>query len=98
MEILVVIGIIVVVLLGLWFFRLFGYRDGVIRIELDDRYSDRNDFILAVKDELEKRGMNVRYKGDANFIINDVEYMFQEINHPIAGIPVQRALLEKIIE
>jgi hypothetical protein len=97
MEILVVIVITVVVfLLGVWLFRIYGYRSGVIRVELDDRYSDRNEFILAVQNELENRGMDVSYQGDGIFIIDESEYMFQEVNHPIAGIPVQRALLEKI--
>lgn len=98
MEIFVAIVIVVVVLLGIWLFRIYGYRAGVIRVELDDRYSDRNEFILAVQDELEKRGMDAHYKGDGIFIINESVYSFQEVNHPIAGIPVQRALLEKIKE
>ena len=46
----------------------------MITLRMKNRYSNMNEFIVAVKYELERQGKNVEYSGKGHFIIDGLNY------------------------
>lgn len=49
---------------------LMGYRNRNITLDLDDRFLNLKEYVEAVKEELEKQGKDVEYKGNRLFIVD----------------------------
>ncbi|MBW8349959.1 hypothetical protein K0H71_10930 [Bacillus sp. IITD106] len=71
-----------------------GYGKGHIVIDFDERYKDYNEYIKTIKDELERKGHEVSYKGNGEFLINGKPYIFIERNVSVGGVPLQRTVLQ----
>lgn len=94
MEILFLLILIAFGFLGLnW---LMGYRNGNITLDLDDRYIHLNDYVKAVKEELEKQGKTVDYKGNRLFLIDGRKYHLIERNVSMGGVPLQHTILQRV--
>ncbi|MFD2045443.1 hypothetical protein ACFSTA_17300 [Ornithinibacillus salinisoli] len=76
-------------------FRLFFTR-GSILLELEKRYTDLREYVVAVEKELKTQGRKVSYKGNREFIIDGELYYIQDWNMPASGFPVQRTVLRKV--
>ncbi|MDQ0484585.1 hypothetical protein [Guptibacillus hwajinpoensis] len=93
-SVLIVIGGIVLSLTG--FNWLMGYRKNHMQIDFDKRYFDFNEYIRAIKAELESQGKKVDYIGHRRFLIDDKPYAFIERNISMGGVPLQRTILKPI--
>ncbi|MGB8001565.1 MAG: hypothetical protein WCF60_15920 [Anaerobacillus sp.] len=90
-----VVGLVVFSILFLTGFNwLMGYRKNHIQIDLDERYLDFNEYIRAIKKELESQGREVDYLGHRRFMIDNKPYMFIERNVSMGGVPLQRTILK----
>lgn len=90
---------ITVVLLVLYGFNwLMGYRKGNITLDLENRYTNLNEYVNAVREELEKKGRVVEYIGNHEFTIDGKHYILQERNVPMGGVPLQHTILQRVKE
>ncbi|WP_254901276.1 hypothetical protein [Tuberibacillus sp. Marseille-P3662] len=76
------------------FNKLMGYRKGNITIDLDNWYTDFDDHIEAVKQELGKQGRTVTYQHNRHFIIDGKSYILMKRDVPMGGAPLQRTILQ----
>ncbi len=93
----IITGVVVIaILLGAFFLFnwLMGYKKDHIVIDLDERYIDYNKYVKAIQQELESRGMDVRYEGNYRFVIDGKRYLFIERNVSMGGVPLQRTILK----
>ncbi|AIF42999.1 hypothetical protein [Virgibacillus sp. SK37] len=94
MDILITIAVFIFILFG--FSRLMGYRNENITLELDDRYTNLTEQAKAVKEELEKEGRKVEYRGDGYFLVDGKNYVMHGRNVAMGGVPLQRTILEPV--
>lgn len=73
-----------------------GYRKKHITITFDDRYTDVNEHVAAIKKELKQQGREVNYIGDRKFEIDGKTYIFFERTVPLGGVPLQRTILKPV--
>ncbi|TYR98639.1 hypothetical protein FZC84_14410 [Rossellomorea vietnamensis] len=79
----------------LLFNTLMGYKKGNITIDLDERYTDFNEYIQAIQQDLKSKGRDVKYEGDGRFTIDGKKYIFLERNVSMGGVPLQRTILKQ---
>ncbi|WRP07753.1 hypothetical protein U9J35_06170 [Rossellomorea aquimaris] len=93
-------GFIWIVLAGIALLFLFnwlmGYRKGHIQIDFEERFFKEEEYIEAIKKELEQQGNDVEYKGSRTFIVDGRTYLFIERNISMGGVPLQRTILKPI--
>jgi hypothetical protein len=96
MDAIISLGIFAIVFAGgLFLFNtLMGYKKGNITIDLDERYIDYNEYIQAIKQDLESKGREVKYEGNGKFVIDGKRYLFMERNVSMGGVPLQRTILK----
>jgi hypothetical protein len=92
-EILIVSILFILSLWGInW---LMGYRKGNITLDLDNRYTNLNEYVNAVQLELEKQGRNVTYQGNRAFLIDGKVYILNDMNVSMGGVPLQHTILRR---
>jgi len=93
---LVFIGIFVAG--GFWFYNSFllGNKKNNIVLTFDDRFTNLDEHITAIKRELTYEGRKVEYLGNRKFIVDGKPYIFVERTVPNLGegVPVQQTILE----
>lgn len=92
---LVFIGIFVAG--GFWFYNSFllGNKKNNIVLTFDDRFTNLDEHITAIKRELTYEGRKVEYLGNRKFIVDGKPYIFVERTVPNLGegVPVQQTIL-----
>ncbi|MGM0854858.1 MAG: hypothetical protein ACQEWI_19975 [Bacillota bacterium] len=73
-----------------------GYRKGYIQIDFEERFFKEEEYIEAIRKELEQQGNDVKYKGNRTFIVDGRTYLFIERNVSMGGVPLQRTILKPI--
>lgn len=89
---LLMIPVFILMLMGFNF--LMGYRKGHIQIDFEERYTDFNEYVQAITNELIAEGREVEYTGYRRFRIDGREYIFIERNVSMGGVPLQRTILK----
>ena len=76
-------------------FRYIQVEKKKIILRMNDRYPNANEYVVAIKYELEKQGKNVVYSGNGHFIIDGMNYRIRDRKRISAdGKPMQLTTLQ----
>ena len=53
-------------------------KRNTIILRMNEKYPNLNEFVVAIKYELERQGKDVVYTGNGHFIINGINYVIKE--------------------
>jgi hypothetical protein len=62
----------------LFFIKLVKDKNPVIILRMNERYPNVNEYVVAIKYELEKQGKEVIYSGNGHFVIDGMHYRIVE--------------------
>lgn len=62
----------------LFFVKFKQGQNSTIILRMNERYSNANEYVIAIKYELEKQGKEVLYSGNGLFLIDGMKYKIEE--------------------
>ncbi|WP_254901144.1 hypothetical protein [Tuberibacillus sp. Marseille-P3662] len=89
------IGVILFIAAIFGFNWFMGYKKDNITLDLEDRYTNLQDYAEAVKQELENRGKTVTSRRNRYFNIDGKSYVLVERNVSMGGVPLQHTILKR---
>ena len=90
-----ILALLLVVFSILLFVKVKQDKKNMIILRMNDKYPNLNEFVVAIKYELERQGKEVVYSGKGHFIIDGINYVIKERKKIIAdGDSMQLTILK----